>query len=135
MTRVITFGTYDLLHLGHIRLLERAAALGDELVVGISSDELSFSKKQRWPVFPISERLEIIKALRCVTDVFVEHSLEKKREYIVEHRGDVLVMGDDWTGKFDWVSDVCRVHYLPRTEGVSTTELVEKISGVKPASG
>lgn len=125
---VITFGTFDVLHVGHINVLERAAALGDRLVVGVSSDALNYSKKQRNAVFTEAERMRIIGALRVVDEVFLEESLELKRDYIVAHGGDVLVMGDDWTGKFDWVSDVCQVEYLPRTPSVSTTALIEQIA-------
>jgi glycerol-3-phosphate cytidylyltransferase len=127
---VITFGTFDVLHVGHVRVLKRAAALGDRLVVGVSADALNYSKKGRNPVFTQDERLEIVGALAVVDDVFVEESLEQKRNYIVEHGADVLVMGDDWAGKFDWVSDVCEVVYLPRTPSVSTTGLIEHIATI-----
>ena len=123
MTRVVTFGTFDLLHIGHVNLLRRARALGEQLIVGVSSDELNFRKKGLQPAYSTEDRLEIIKALRFVDEVFVEHSLEEKRAYLLEHRADVLVMGDDWAGKFDEFSDICRVVYLPRTEGISTTEI------------
>ena len=127
MTTVITFGTFDVLHIGHIRILERARALGDRLIVGVSSDQLNFSKKQRNPVYPQEERLEIIRSLRCVDGVFLEESLELKGEYIRAHKADVLVMGDDWRGKFDHLSSLCRVTYLTRTEGISTTSLIAEI--------
>ncbi|SES43215.1 choline-phosphate cytidylyltransferase/glycerol-3-phosphate cytidylyltransferase [Pedococcus cremeus] len=131
---VITFGTFDVLHVGHIRVLKRAAELGDRLVVGVSADELNIAKKGRAPVFTQDERLEIVSSLKMVDEVFVEESLEKKRDYIVEHGGDVLVMGDDWAGKFDWVSDVCEVVYLPRTPSVSTTGLIEHIATIAPSA-
>jgi glycerol-3-phosphate cytidylyltransferase len=127
---VITFGTFDVFHVGHVRVLQRAAALGDRLVVGVSADALNVAKKGRPPVFNQDERLEIISALKVVDEVFVEESLELKRDYIVEHGADVLVMGDDWAGKFDWVSDVCEVVYLPRTPSVSTTGLIEHIASL-----
>jgi glycerol-3-phosphate cytidylyltransferase len=125
---VLTFGTFDVLHVGHIRVLNRAAALGDRLVVGVSSDQLNFAKKGRNPVFDQNERLEIIANVKAVDAVFVEESLEQKREYVLEHRADVLVMGDDWKGKFDYLSDICEVVYLPRTPSVSTTAIIEHIS-------
>ena len=125
---VITFGTFDVLHVGHIRVLNRSAALGDRLVVGVSSDALNFSKKGRNPVFSQDERLEIIASLKVVDDVFVEESLEQKRDYVMAHSADILVMGDDWTGKFDFLNDICRVVYLPRTPSVSTTAIIEHIS-------
>jgi glycerol-3-phosphate cytidylyltransferase len=127
---VITFGTFDVFHVGHVRVLQRAAELGDRLVVGVSADALNVAKKGRPPVFNQDERLEIISALKVVDEVFVEESLELKRDYIVEHGADVLVMGDDWAGKFDWVGDVCDVVYLPRTPSVSTTGLIEHIASL-----
>ena len=126
---VITFGTFDVFHVGHIRVLQRAAALGDRLVVGVSADELNISKKGRAPVYSQDERMEIVASLKVVDDVFVEESLEKKRDYILEHGADVLVMGDDWEGRFDEFKDVCEVVYLTRTPAISTTALIEKISG------
>jgi glycerol-3-phosphate cytidylyltransferase len=127
---VITFGTFDVFHVGHVRVLQRAAALGDRLVVGVSADALNISKKGRPPVYTENERMEIVKAMGVVDDVFLEESLEQKRDYILEHGADVLVMGDDWAGKFDWVGDVCEVVYLPRTPSVSTTGLIEHIAGL-----
>ena len=126
---VITFGTFDVFHVGHLRVIERAAALGDRLIVGVSADALNESKKGRAPVFSQGERLEIVAALKPVTEVFVEESLEQKREYIERYAADVLVMGDDWAGKFDEFNDICEVVYLPRTPAISTTALIEKISG------
>jgi glycerol-3-phosphate cytidylyltransferase len=127
-TTVITFGTFDVFHVGHLRVLERAAALGDRLVVGVSADELNRRKKGRVPVFSQAERLEIVAALKPVSEVFVEESLELKRLYIETYRADILVMGDDWAGKFDEFGDICKVHYVPRTPAISTTALIEKIS-------
>ena len=127
---VITFGTFDVFHVGHIRVLQRAAALGDRLVVGVSADALNMAKKGRAPVYSQDERMEIVSSLKVVDEVFVEESLELKRDYILEHGADVLVMGDDWEGKFDWVSDVCEVVYLPRTPSVSTTGLIEHIASL-----
>ena len=127
-TTVITFGTFDVFHVGHLRVIQRAAALGDRLVVGVSADALNMRKKGRAPVFSQDERMEIVAALKPVDAVFVEESLEQKRDYILEHKADVLVMGDDWAGKFDEFGDVCEVHYLSRTPAISTTALIEKIS-------
>ncbi|GAA4403608.1 adenylyltransferase/cytidyltransferase family protein [Ornithinibacter aureus] len=127
---VITFGTFDVFHVGHIRVLQRAAALGDRLVVGVSADALNLAKKGRAPVYSQDERMEIVASLRVVDEVFVEESLEQKRDYIIEHGADVLVMGDDWAGKFDWVGDVCKVVYLPRTPSVSTTGIIEHIASL-----
>ena len=127
MKRIITFGTYDIFHVGHLRLLERARALGDHLTVGVSTDELNESKKGRRPIYPYAERCAILAALRVVDAVFAEESLERKREYILDHRADVLVMGDDWRGKFDDLADACEVVYLTRTPAVSTPAVIEKI--------
>ncbi len=126
---VVTFGTFDVFHVGHLRVIERAAALGDRLVVGVSADALNLRKKGRQPVFAEDERLAIIAALRYVDGVFLEESLELKRHYLLEHGADVLVMGDDWSGKFDEFEDICEVVYLRRTPAISTTALIEKISG------
>ena len=128
MKTVVTFGTYDLFHIGHLNVLMRASALGDRLVVGVSSDDLNRSKKDKRAVFSLSERMEIIGAIRYVDAVFVEHSLEQKREYLEQYGADVLVMGNDWVGKFDHLSDICEVVYLPRTPGVSTTAIVESFT-------
>ncbi|HYO39610.1 MAG TPA: adenylyltransferase/cytidyltransferase family protein [Nocardioidaceae bacterium] len=128
-TTVITFGTFDVFHVGHLRVIQRAAALGDRLVVGVSADALNLRKKGRAPVFSQDERLEIVAALKPVDTVFVEESLEQKRDYILEHRADILVMGNDWAGRFDEFKDVCEVVYLERTPAISTTALIEKISG------
>lgn len=128
-TTVLTFGTYDVLHVGHLRIIERAKELGDRLVVGVSSDRLNLSKKGRAPVFTEDERMQIVGALRAVDEVFLEESLEEKRHYLTHHRADVLVMGDDWAGRFDHLGDVCKVVYLPRTPSVSTTAIIEKITG------
>jgi choline-phosphate cytidylyltransferase len=127
MTTVITFGTFDVLHVGHLRILQRSLALGDRLVVGISSDELNVAKKSRYPVFNQEERAELVANLQCVYQVFIEESLELKRHYVQEYAADILVMGDDWAGKFDYLSDICQVIYLPRTPSISTTAVIEKI--------
>lgn len=128
MTTVITFGTFDVLHVGHLRILQRARTLGDRLVVGVSSDALNFSKKERYPVFSQDERCELVANLKCVDEVFVEESLELKREYVEKFAADVLVMGDDWSGKFDFLGDICQVSYLPRTPSISTTAVIEHIT-------
>jgi len=124
---VITFGTFDVFHVGHLRLLERAKAYGDSLAVGVSTDQLNIAKKGRSPVYTQEERQEIVRALKCVDDVFFEDSLELKGEYIQQFGANTLVMGDDWLGKFDDFSALCEVVYLPRTPSISTTEVIEKI--------
>lgn len=130
MKRIITFGTFDVFHIGHVRILKRARAFGNNLIVGISSDELNFSKKGRNPIYPLSSRREIIASLSFVDEVFVEESLDLKRQYIQQYKADALVMGDDWKGRFDDLQDVCEVIYLPRTPSISTTEIIEIIKEV-----
>ncbi len=127
MKRVITFGTFDLFHIGHLRILERAKALGDYLIVGISTDALNYSKKQKNPVYSEKERMRIIEALKVVDEVFYEESLELKGEYIKKYNADVLVMGNDWEGRFDEFKSLCEVVYLDRTPSISTTEIIEII--------
>jgi len=125
--RVITFGTFDVFHVGHLRILERARQMGDYLLVGVSTDALNYSKKGRDTYYNQTERLEIISAIRYVDEVFLEESLELKRHYIQTYQADVLVMGNDWAGKFDEFRDICKVEYLIRTPSISTTAVIEKI--------
>lgn len=130
MTKIITFGTFDLFHIGHLQILKRAKELGGYLIVGVSTDALNYSKKQRNPICNQQHRMAIIKELKCVDEVFFEDSLELKRAYILEYKADVLVMGDDWEGKFDEFKDICTVHYLPRTPSVSTTQIIEIVKEI-----
>ena len=128
MTRVgYAAGAFDLFHIGHLNILRRAKDLGDRLVVGVSSDELNLRKKQQRPTYPLDHRLAIVESIRCVDEVFVEDALELKREYLIAHRADILVMGDDWEGRFDEFSDICKVVYLPRTIGISSTDVKVRI--------
>lgn len=127
MTRVITFGTFDVFHVGHVNILERAQELGDYLVVGVSSDALNFSKKGRYPIFSEDQRMRMVNAIHCVNEVFVEESLELKAEYLQRFDADILVMGDDWEGKFDHFRKYAHVKYLPRTKDISTTEIIDTI--------
>jgi glycerol-3-phosphate cytidylyltransferase len=126
MKTILTFGTYDLLHVGHVRLLSRAMELGDRLVVGVSSDHLNFMKKNKYPEFSQDERMEIVSMIKGVDEVFLEKSLELKGYYLKEYGADILVMGDDWRGKFDHYDSICQVIYLPRTPSISTTAIIEK---------
>ena len=128
MVKVITFGTFDVFHIGHVNILERAKSLGDILVVGVSSDILNYNKKQRNPIYSFNERRRILETNIYVDQVFMEESLEQKRDYILHHGADILVMGDDWAGKFDEFSDICQVVYLSRTDGISSTGVMEKVS-------
>lgn len=120
---VITFGTFDLFHIGHLNILKRSAEFGRKLVVGVSTDALNFSKKGRYPVIPQEERMELVRCCRYVDQVFYEESLDLKRQYILDAKADCLVMGNDWKGKFDEFNDICDVRYLDRTDNISTTYL------------
>lgn len=118
--RVITFGTFDLFHIGHLKILERAKKEGGYLIVGVSSDELN-KLKGKESVFCLKDRLEIIKSIKYVDEVFIEESLEKKNEYIKKYNANLLVMGNDWKDKFNFVD--CEVKYLERTPNISTSYL------------
>lgn len=124
---IMTFGTFDLFHIGHLKLLQRASKLGDILIVGVSTDNLNLLKKKRLPIYNQNQRKEIIENLKFVDAVFFEESLDLKREYILKYKVNILVMGDDWKGKFDFLKDICEVIYLERTPSISTTEIIEKI--------
>jgi len=130
---IITFGTFDLLHIGHINILKQAKnnfseSVESKLIVGISTDIFSFNKKQRYPIYNQEQRKIILESLRFVDEVFFEESLDLKREYIEQYKADILIMGDDWEGKFDYLNDICKVVYLPRTPSISTTEIIELIN-------
>lgn len=127
MVVVITFGTFDLLHIGHINMLNRCQTYGNKLIVGVSSDKLNYIKKKRKPIFNEEDRMKIIKNISCVSEVFLEESLELKKEYINKYNADIFIIGDDWKGKFDDIGDVCKVIYLDRTENISTTNIIHKI--------
>lgn len=127
MTTVITYGTFDLFHIGHLKLLQRLAGLGDRLVVGVSSDAFNRIKGKN-VIVPYDQRAEIVSSIRHVDEVFPEDDWAQKRTDIARFGADVLGMGHDWAGKFDNLSDVVRVEYLPRTDGVSTTEMKRVLS-------
>ena len=130
MTTVITYGTFDLFHVGHLRLLERARAMGDRLIVGVSTDEFN-AVKGKTTIVPFEHRCAIVAALRCVDMVIPELSWSQKERDIAEHGVRLFVMGSDWLGKFDHLqTDFCRVEYLPRTVGVSTTSLRQSINKI-----
>ena len=120
--RAITYGTFDLFHIGHLRLLERIAALADEVIVAVSSDEFNSLKNKKCTI-PFENRRDIVAALRVVTKVIKEDCWEQKIEDVQNEKCDLFVMGDDWKGKFDFLEPYCKVIYLARTEGVSTTEI------------
>lgn len=122
MKKVITYGTFDLLHHGHIRLLQRAKALGDHLTVGLSTDEFN-QIKGKSSFFTYAERLEILEAIRYVDCVIPEERWEQKVEDVLRHNIDVFVIGDDWKSKFDFLKEHCEVIYLPRTENISSSQI------------
>ena len=120
--RAITYGTFDLFHIGHLRLLERIAAMADEVVVAVSSDEFNAIKGKHCAI-SFENRRDIVAALRMVTKVIREDSWDQKIGDVQREQCDVFVMGSDWGGKFDFLKPYCDVVYLPRTEGVSTSEI------------
>ena len=124
---VITFGTFDLFHIGHLKMLNRCKEYGDKLIVGISTDQLNYNKKSRFPVINQNQRKEIVQNIKCVDETFFEESLELKREYIKKYKADIFLIGDDWKGKFDDLNDICKVFYLERTKNISTTKLIDDI--------
>lgn len=127
MKRVLTYGTYDLLHYGHLNLLKRCKDLGDELIVGVSSDEFN-EQKGKNSVLNFEERVNLVESIKFVDKVIKENSWEQKIDDIKRFNIDIFVMGDDWKGKFDYLKPYCEVVYLPRTIGISTTLLKEVIS-------
>ena len=129
MKTVITYGTFDLFHIGHLRLLQRLRALGDRLVVGVSSDEFNAVKGKK-TVVPFEHRIDIVRAVRHVDGAFAEHSWDQKRDDILREKADIFAMGDDWVGKFDDLEDLCEVVYLPRTRDVSTTEIRQLVAAL-----
>ncbi|URM33422.1 glycerol-3-phosphate cytidylyltransferase [Cytobacillus firmus] len=122
MRKVITYGTFDLLHWGHINILKRAKELGDYLIVAISSDEFNALKNKK-AYHSFDNRKMILESIRYVDEVIAEENWEQKIEDVTKHDIDVFVMGDDWEGKFDFLKDYCEVVYLPRTVGISTTKI------------
>lgn len=127
MTTVITYGTFDLFHVGHVRLLERLRALGDRLIVAVSTDEFNALKGKRAAV-RFADRCEILRAVRHVDLVIPECNWGQKRTDIVHYGVDIFGMGDDWAGRFDDLKSLCEVIYLPRTDGISTTDLKREVA-------
>lgn len=126
MKRVITYGTFDLFHYGHLNLLRRAKALGDYLIVAVSTDEFNTLKGKKC-YFPYEIRKQIVEAIRYVDLVIPEDSWNQKKDDIKRYAIDTFVMGDDWKGKFDELKTQCDVVYLPRTDGVSTTQIKDTL--------
>jgi glycerol-3-phosphate cytidylyltransferase len=122
LKKVITYGTFDLLHWGHINLLKRAKDLGDHLTVAISSDEFNAIKSKK-SYHSFENRKLILESIRYVDEVIAENDWEQKISDVVSNDIDIFVMGDDWEGEFDFLKDYCEVVYLPRTVGISTTKI------------
>lgn len=128
MKRIITYGTFDLLHYGHIELLKRAKAMGDYLIVALSTDEFNWDSKQKKAYFSYEKRKQLLEAIRYVDLVIPEKNWNQKVTDIKKYRVDTFVMGDDWKGKFDYLSDETKVVYLPRTPEISTSKIKEDLN-------
>lgn len=129
MKKVITYGTFDLLHYGHINLLRRAKELGDYLIVALSTDEFNWDEKGKKSFFTYDQRKKLLEAIRYVDLVIPENSWDQKISDVKEFKVDTFVIGDDWTGKFDFLKDYCEVVYLPRTPEISTTQIKNELKG------
>jgi glycerol-3-phosphate cytidylyltransferase len=129
MKTVVTYGSFDLFHVGHVRLLKRLKALGDKLVVGLSTDEFN-QVKGKSTIIPFDDRKEILLACQYVDAVFAETCWEQKREDMLREDASIFAIGDDWSGKFDDLGDLVEVLYLPRTQNVSTTDLKTMLSEI-----
>ena len=127
MIKVITYGTYDLLHQGHINLLRRAKELGDYLIVGVTSDSFDRGRGKLNVRNNVLERVEAVKATGYADEVIIEDYLGQKIDDIQKYDVDIFAIGSDWVGKFDYLEDYCVVVYLPRTEGISSTQLRENL--------
>ena len=128
MKKIITYGTFDLLHYGHINLLKRAKAMGDYLIVALSTDEFNWNSKRKKSYFSYEVRKEMLEAIRYVDMVIPEENWEQKKTDVEKYDIDVFVMGSDWEGKFDFLKDQCEVVYLPRTPEISTTKIKEDLN-------
>lgn len=131
MKRVITYGTFDLLHYGHINLLKRAKELGDYLIVALSTDEFNLNCKNKKCYFSYDVRKQLLESIRYVDLVIPEKQWGQKFTDVEEYHIDIFVMGDDWFGKFDFLKDKCKVVYLPRTPEISTTRIKNDIENKK----
>lgn len=128
MKKIITYGTFDLLHYGHINLLKRAKELGDYLIVALSTDEFNHNQKGKTTYFSYQERKKLLESIRYVDLVISENDWDQKVTDIKDYHVDTFVMGNDWEGKFDFLKECCEVVYLPRTPEISTTKIKEDLS-------
>lgn len=129
MRKVITYGTFDLLHYGHINLLKKARSLGDYLIVGLSTDDFNQNKKGKTTYFSYQQRKVLLESLRYVDLVIPEFSWEQKSNDILEFKVDIFAIGNDWSGKFDELKKYCEVVYLDRTPEISTTQIKYDLGG------
>lgn len=123
---VITYGTFDLFHIGHLKLLQRLRSLGDRLIVAVSTDEFN-AGKGKTTVIPYEQRSEIVANIKCVDLVIPESSWEQKITDVQKYNVDIFAMGNDWEGKFDFLKEYCEVVYLERTTGISSTQLKQTL--------
>lgn len=126
MKTVLTYGTFDLFHIGHLNLFKRARALGDKLIVAVSTDEFN-ATKGKTTLMPFEHRMELVRSVRFVDEVIAESNWDQKISDVQQHKVDIFVMGSDWQGKFDFLTPYCEVVYLPRTDNVSSTDLKKAI--------
>ncbi len=129
MKRVLTYGTFDMLHYGHINLLRRAKSLGDYLIVALSTDEFNWNSKHKTSYFSYVERKAMLEAIRYVDLVIPEENWEQKMTDVDKYDVDIFVMGDDWEGKFDFLKEKCEVVYLPRTPEISSSKVKADLHG------
>ncbi len=122
MKKVITYGTFDLLHVGHINILKRAKEMGDYLIVALSTDEFN-AVKHKSAYHSYEDRKMILESIKYVDEVIPETHWEQKKQDVIDHKVDVFVIGNDWEGEFDFLKEYCEVIYLPRTDGISTTKI------------
>ena len=127
MKKVITYGTFDILHFGHINLLKRAKELGDYLIVALSTDEFNWNSKQKKCYYDYNTRKMMLESIRYVDLVIPEENWEQKIPDVQEYKADIFVMGDDWVGEFDFLKEHCEVVYLPRTPDISTTKIKQDL--------
>ena len=128
---IITYGTFDMFHIGHLNLLRRLSEMAQRVVVGVSTDEFN-EKKGKKTLIPYEHRAEIVGAIDCVDLVIPEQSWDQKVNDIQKHSVDIFAIGDDWKGKFDYLGRYCEVVYLPRTEGISTTQIKRDLNNNRP---
>jgi len=130
---IITYGTFDLFHIGHLRLLKRLKKMGDVLYVGISTDKFN-QKKNKKTIIPYKQRAKIVASIKYVDGVFPEKKWNQKKKDIKKYKADILVMGDDWKKKFDYLKPLCEVKYIKRTKNISSTNIKNKLKDISTIS-